>query len=112
MQVATILSLLRFCRTNVDFYCTSKVLYTFFCCHAPTCLPAILFGGIGVSSLYFSGFCRNDIITLLFYVKYDYNIFQKGVVMEKTISATDAVRKFSEILNSIKYRGDLYFIKS
>jgi len=30
--------------------------------------------------------------------------------MEKTISATDAVRKFSEILNSIKYRGDLYKI--
>jgi antitoxin (DNA-binding transcriptional repressor) of toxin-antitoxin stability system len=30
--------------------------------------------------------------------------------MEKTISATEAVRKFSEILNSIKYRGDCYTI--
>lgn len=30
--------------------------------------------------------------------------------MEKTVSATEAVRKFSEILNSIKYRGDHYII--
>ena len=30
--------------------------------------------------------------------------------MDKTISATDAVRTFSEILNSIKYRGDRYTI--
>lgn len=30
--------------------------------------------------------------------------------MEKTISATEAVRKFLEILNSIKYRGDHYTI--
>lgn len=30
--------------------------------------------------------------------------------MEKTVSATEAVRKFSEILNSIKYRGDHYTI--
>lgn len=30
--------------------------------------------------------------------------------MEKTISATEVVRKFSEILNSIKYRGDCYTI--
>lgn len=30
--------------------------------------------------------------------------------MEKTVSATDAVRKFSEILNSIKYRGDRYTV--
>ena len=30
--------------------------------------------------------------------------------MEKTISATEAVRKFSEILNSIKYRGESYTI--
>jgi antitoxin (DNA-binding transcriptional repressor) of toxin-antitoxin stability system len=28
----------------------------------------------------------------------------------KTVSATEAVRKFSEILNSIKYRGDCYTI--
>ena len=31
--------------------------------------------------------------------------------MEKTISATDAVRKFSEILNSIIYRGDHYTVR-
>jgi len=30
--------------------------------------------------------------------------------MEKTVSATEAVRKFSELLNSIKYRGDRYTI--
>ncbi|MBI3601026.1 MAG: hypothetical protein HY097_10365 [Nitrospinae bacterium] len=30
--------------------------------------------------------------------------------MEKTVSATEVVRKFSEILNSIKYRGDHYTI--
>jgi len=30
--------------------------------------------------------------------------------MEKTISATEAVRKFSEILNSIKYRGNRYTV--
>ncbi len=30
--------------------------------------------------------------------------------MKKTVSATEAVRKFSEILNSIKYRGDHYTI--
>jgi antitoxin (DNA-binding transcriptional repressor) of toxin-antitoxin stability system len=30
--------------------------------------------------------------------------------MEKTISATEAVRKFSEVLNSIKYRGNHYTI--
>lgn len=30
--------------------------------------------------------------------------------MDKTVSATEAARKFSEILNSIKYRGDHYVI--
>ncbi len=30
--------------------------------------------------------------------------------MEKTISATEVVRKFSEILNSIKYRGNHYTV--
>jgi antitoxin (DNA-binding transcriptional repressor) of toxin-antitoxin stability system len=30
--------------------------------------------------------------------------------MEKTVSATEAVRKFSEILSSIKYKGDHYTI--
>ena len=30
--------------------------------------------------------------------------------MEKTINATEAVRKFSEILNSIKYRGKCFTI--
>jgi antitoxin (DNA-binding transcriptional repressor) of toxin-antitoxin stability system len=33
-----------------------------------------------------------------------------GGFMEKTVSATEVVRKFSEILNSIKYRGDHYTI--
>mgnify|MGYP001594976776 CR=1 FL=1 len=30
--------------------------------------------------------------------------------MEKIVSATEAVRKFSEILNSIKYRGESFTI--
>ena len=30
--------------------------------------------------------------------------------MEKIVSATEAVRKFSEILNSIKYRGESYTV--
>ena len=30
--------------------------------------------------------------------------------MEKVVSATEAVRKFSEILNSIRYRGESYTI--
>ncbi len=30
--------------------------------------------------------------------------------MDKRISATEAVRKFSEILNSIKYKGECYTI--
>jgi antitoxin (DNA-binding transcriptional repressor) of toxin-antitoxin stability system len=30
--------------------------------------------------------------------------------MERTVSATEFVRRFSEILNSIKYRGDHYTI--
>jgi len=30
--------------------------------------------------------------------------------MEKTVSATEAVRRFSEILNSVKYRGEYYTI--
>ncbi len=30
--------------------------------------------------------------------------------MEKRISATEAVRKFSEILNSIKYKGEYYTV--
>jgi prevent-host-death family protein len=30
--------------------------------------------------------------------------------MEKIVSATEAVRKFSEILNSIRYRGESYTI--
>ena len=30
--------------------------------------------------------------------------------MEKMVSATEIVRRFSEILNSIKYRGDSYTI--
>jgi antitoxin (DNA-binding transcriptional repressor) of toxin-antitoxin stability system len=30
--------------------------------------------------------------------------------MEKVVSATEAVRKFSDILNSIKYRGESYTV--
>ncbi|MBI5205473.1 MAG: prevent-host-death protein [Nitrospirae bacterium] len=30
--------------------------------------------------------------------------------MEKTITATEAVRKFSEILNAVKYRGNHYTV--
>jgi prevent-host-death family protein len=30
--------------------------------------------------------------------------------MEKTINATEAVRKFSDILNSVKYQGESYTI--
>ena len=30
--------------------------------------------------------------------------------MEKIVSATEMVRKFSEILNSIKYKGDCYTV--
>lgn len=30
--------------------------------------------------------------------------------MEKTITATEAIRKFSEILNAIKYKGNHYTI--
>ncbi len=30
--------------------------------------------------------------------------------MEKRISATEAVRKFSEILNSVKYKGERYTV--
>jgi len=30
--------------------------------------------------------------------------------MEKAMSATEAVRRFSEILNSVKYRGDSFTI--
>jgi len=53
-------------------------------CPALACLP-FFFGGIDASSLYFSGFCFcwNDIMPLLFYVKYDYNIFQKEGLWKK-----------------------------
>jgi len=36
--------------------------------------------------------------------------YKNGENMEKTVSATEAVRKFSEILNSIRYRGESYTI--
>ena len=35
---------------------------------------------------------------------------RKDILVEKTVSATDMVRRFSEILNSIKYKGDSYTI--
>jgi prevent-host-death family protein len=34
----------------------------------------------------------------------------RKTAMEKAVSATEAVRKFSEILNSVKYRGESYTI--
>ncbi len=45
-----------------------------------------------------------------FRVEYDYHILHGGLVMTKTINATEAVRKFSELLNAVKYRGDSYTI--
>jgi prevent-host-death family protein len=36
--------------------------------------------------------------------------YWKGKQMAKAISATEAVRKFSEILNSVKYRGESFTI--
>jgi len=41
---------------------------------------------------------------IIFYVK------GRWTTMTKTITATEAVRKFSEILNSIKYKGDSYTV--
>jgi antitoxin (DNA-binding transcriptional repressor) of toxin-antitoxin stability system len=46
-------------------------------------------------------------------VKYDNHILQYAAgreAMTKTITATEAVRKFSEILNSIKYAGNDYTV--
>jgi antitoxin (DNA-binding transcriptional repressor) of toxin-antitoxin stability system len=37
-------------------------------------------------------------------------LFYKGETMKLDISATDAVRHFSELLNNIKYRGNCYRI--
>jgi antitoxin (DNA-binding transcriptional repressor) of toxin-antitoxin stability system len=36
--------------------------------------------------------------------------YREDALMEKMVSATEIVRRFSEILNSIKYRGDSYTI--
>jgi len=36
--------------------------------------------------------------------------YGEGISMEKAISATEAVRRFSEILNSVRYRGDSFTI--
>lgn len=33
-----------------------------------------------------------------------------GINMDKKVSATEAVRKFSEIMNSVKYKGENYTI--
>lgn len=38
-------------------------------------------------------------------------IFYKGLKMEKRISATRAVRDFSEVLNTIKFQGVQYIIE-
>jgi prevent-host-death family protein len=37
-------------------------------------------------------------------------LYWKGKQMTKAISATEAVRKLSEILNSVKYQGESYTI--
>lgn len=42
-------------------------------------------------------------------VKYDNHIL--GGFMEKSIQATEAVRRFSEILNTIKFKGEHYIIQ-
>jgi antitoxin (DNA-binding transcriptional repressor) of toxin-antitoxin stability system len=44
-------------------------------------------------------------------VKYDYHILHGGREMEKRISATRAVRDFSEVLNTIKFKGAHYIIE-
>jgi antitoxin (DNA-binding transcriptional repressor) of toxin-antitoxin stability system len=45
------------------------------------------------------------------YVKYDYHIIHGGNWMEKRITATHAVREFSEVLNTIKFKGAHYIIE-
>jgi prevent-host-death family protein len=45
----------------------------------------------------------------VFSVKYDYHILW-GIDMQVSISSTEAVRNFSELLNNIKYRGDRYTV--
>jgi antitoxin (DNA-binding transcriptional repressor) of toxin-antitoxin stability system len=45
------------------------------------------------------------------YVKYDYHIIQGDKKMEKRISATQAVRDFSELLNAIKFKGVHYIVE-
>jgi len=37
-------------------------------------------------------------------------IFHGGIAVEKHITATEAVRRFSEILNSVNHRGERYVI--
>jgi prevent-host-death family protein len=34
----------------------------------------------------------------------------KGEEMDKTINATDAARKFSDLLNAVKYRGETFTV--
>jgi hypothetical protein len=45
------------------------------------------------------------------YVKYDYHIIYGDGKMEKHISATRAVREFSEVLNMIRFKGVHYIIE-
>ena len=51
------------------------------------------------------------LITCDEYVKYDYHITHREWDMEKHISATRAVRDFSEVLNTIKFKGVHYIIE-
>jgi antitoxin (DNA-binding transcriptional repressor) of toxin-antitoxin stability system len=45
------------------------------------------------------------------YVKYDYHSIHGDEEMEKRISATRTVRDFSDILNTIKFKGARYIIE-
>lgn len=42
---------------------------------------------------------------------YDYHTLQGDMKMEKRISATQAVRDFSEVLNAIKFKGVHYIVE-
>jgi len=52
-----------------------------------------------------SAYCGKSVYCL----KYDYQILWR-LIMGKIINATEAVRAFSEIINSVKYKGESYTI--
>lgn len=53
---------------------------------------------------------NSPLLIRLVYVKWDNNILSREEIMKSDISATEAVRHFSELLNNIKYRGHRYTI--